>query len=76
MARSHARSDPDQPQRRSGAGPWAALVLALVVVTTGALTLVLVNLPQGGDPTNALTRPKMPFPPNFKMPSAPPMPRG
>jgi hypothetical protein len=76
MAWSHAPSDPSRPPRSGGAGPWAAFVLAMVVVMTAGLTAVLVSLPQGNDQTNARLHTSLPFPPNFKMPAPPAMPRG
>lgn len=76
MARTHAPSDPSQPPRSAGAGPWAVFVLAMVVVMTAGLTAALVSLPQGDGQTNSRLHTSLPFPPNFKMPGPPPMPRG
>jgi hypothetical protein len=74
MARPHAHSDSSQPPR-GGAGPWAAFVLAMVVVMTAGLTAVLISLPQGGDQASSRLHTSLPFPPNFKMPAPPPIPR-
>jgi hypothetical protein len=48
----------------------------MVVVMTAGLTVVLMSLPTGDDQTSTGLRANLPFPPNFKMPSAPVMPRG
>ncbi len=76
MSRTHAHSDPTRSPRSAGAGPWAAFVLAMVVVMTAGLTAVLISLPQDIGQTNAKLHAGLSFLPDFKTPGPPPMPRG
>ncbi|RYE95432.1 MAG: hypothetical protein EOO78_23725 [Oxalobacteraceae bacterium] len=71
---AHART-PETP-RRSGAAPWAAFVLGMVVILA-AIAIFLLATGRAAQPFRSMDlHVQGPSLPEMKMPVAPPMPRG